>query len=102
MKKHTGSGRIAAFLKKEAVLCIAAVLAFGSMFLVPPDAGYLNYPDYRVLALLFCLMLVIAGLQEIGLFRYLGAAVSGKKSKYGRTVSFADGTVLLWQHAHYQ
>lgn len=78
MKKHTGSGRIAAFLKKEAVLCIAAVLAFGSMFLVPPDAGYLNYPDYRVLALLFCLMLVIAGLQEIGLFRYLGLRFLGK------------------------
>lgn len=72
MKKETGPGRLAAFLKKEAVLCIAAVLAFGSMFFIPPDAGYLGYPDYRVLALLFCLMLVIAGLQDIGLFRYLG------------------------------
>ncbi len=40
--------------------------------LVHPDREYLEYLDYRVLALLFCLMLVIAGLQSIGLFRYLG------------------------------
>ena len=78
MKKGTALNRIAAFFKKEAVLCIAAILAFGSMFFVPPDAGYLDYPDYRVLALLFCLMLVIAGLQDIGLFRYLGLRFLGK------------------------
>lgn len=71
------SVRIAAFFKKEAVLCIAAVLAAVSMFFVPPDRGYLNYPDYRVLALLFGLMLVIAGLQDIGLFRYLGQRFLG-------------------------
>ncbi len=70
MKKT--ANRIAAFFKKETVLCIAAVLAVASMFFVPPDRGYLSYPDYRVLALLFGLMLVIAGLQSIGLFGYLG------------------------------
>ena len=43
------------------------------MCFVPPDRGYLEYPDYRVLALLFGLMLVVAGLQGIGLFRYLGS-----------------------------
>lgn len=78
MKKGTAPGRIAAFFKKEAVLCIAAILGIVSMFFVPPDAEYLHYPDYRVLALLFCLMLVIAGLQEIGLFRYLGLRFLGK------------------------
>lgn len=70
-------GRIIAFCKKEAVLCVAAVLAAGSMFFVPPDREYLNYLDYRVLALLFCLMLVIAGLQSIGLFRTLGLRLLG-------------------------
>ncbi|MCI9337249.1 MAG: citrate transporter [Lachnospiraceae bacterium] len=67
-----GWGRIAAFFRKETVLCVAAVLAAGSVCFVPPDSGYLAYPDYRVLALLFGLMLVVAGLQGIGLFRYLG------------------------------
>ena len=60
------------FFKKETVLSIAALLAFLSAFLVHPSAEYLSYPDYRVLALLFCLMLVVAGLQSIGVFGYLG------------------------------
>ena len=63
---------ILTFFKKETVLSIAALLAFISAFFVHPSAEYLNYPDYRVLALLFCLMLVVAGLQSIGVFSYLG------------------------------
>ena len=63
---------ILTFFKKETVLSIAALLAFISTFFVHPSAEYLNYPDYRVLALLFCLMLVVAGLQSIGVFSYLG------------------------------
>ena len=61
-----------AFFKKETVLCIAALLSLFSAFFVPPSAEYLEYMDWRVLALLFCLMLVVAGLQDIGLFRFLG------------------------------
>ena len=34
-------------------------------------AGYLNYIDWRVLTLLFCLMAVVAGLQECGVFAVL-------------------------------
>ena len=64
--------RVIAFFKKETVLCIAAILAIISAFFVLPSAEYLEYIDWRVLALLFCLMLVVAGLQSIGLFRYLG------------------------------
>lgn len=66
MKKAFSS--IAAFFKKETVLCIAAVLAVISAFLVPPSKEYLDYIDFRVLALLFCLMLVVSGLQTIGVF----------------------------------
>lgn len=69
---------VIAFIKKETVLCAAAALAVISMFAVPPDQEYGTYLDYRVLALLFCLMLVIAGLQNIGLFRYLGLGLLKK------------------------
>jgi len=31
------------------------------MFAVPPDKGYLEYVDFRTLAILFCLMSVMAG-----------------------------------------
>ena len=60
------------FLKNEMILCIAAVLAILSCFLVPPDAAYGGYVDTRTLILLFCLMLVMAGLQYLGAFRYIG------------------------------
>ena len=60
------------FFKKETVLCCAAVLALASMAFVPPDAVYLSYPDYRTLALLFCLMAVVGGFQSIGVFTLLG------------------------------
>lgn len=60
------------FLKKETVLSISAILAFASAFFVPPSIGYIEYIDFRVLALLYCLMLVVAGMQSIGVFNYLG------------------------------
>lgn len=56
------------FCKKEAVLSIAVVLALLSVFFVRPDAGYLAYIDFRTLGILFCLMTIVAGLQQIGVF----------------------------------
>lgn len=56
------------FIKKETVLCVAAVLAVGSMFLVGPDKEYLGYVDVRVLAILFCLMTVMGGFSALGVF----------------------------------
>lgn len=60
--------KILAFFKKETVLCVALILAAFSMFIVPPDRDYLGYIDFRTLAILFCLMCVMAGLQKIGVF----------------------------------
>ena len=66
--------KIVNFAKKETVLFAAVLLAFGSMVCVPPDMQYLSYIDYRVLALLFCLMTVMEGFKRTGFF----AAVAGK------------------------
>lgn len=60
--------KIISFIKRETVLSAALILALISACLVPPDAGYLNYIDFRTLSILFCLMSVMAGLQEIGVF----------------------------------
>ena len=65
--------RVLDFLKKETVLCVAALLAVCSAFFVPPDAAYAGYLDYRVLALLFCLMTIMQGFQRTGLFEALGS-----------------------------
>ena len=66
------------FFKKETVLCVAGILAFISAFFVHPSAAYIGYIDFRVLSLLFCLMLVVAGFQSIGLFHFLGSALLTK------------------------
>lgn len=56
------------FIRREPVLSISFVCALVSAFFVPPSAAYVDYIDLRVLCLLFCLMAVVAGLQECGLF----------------------------------
>lgn len=61
----------AAFVKKETVFCIAALLAVVSMFFTHPSADYFYYVDYRVLALLFCFMAVVAGFRSVGLFEWV-------------------------------
>ena len=60
--------RILAFFKKETVLCVSLMLAVASMCIVPPDKNYWGYIDFRTLAILFCLMSVMAGLQKVGVF----------------------------------
>ena len=66
------------FFKNETVLYIAGLLALISAFFVTPSVAYLQYIDFRVLSLLFCLMLVVAGFQSIGLFGCLGSALLSK------------------------
>lgn len=58
------------FLKKETVFCVSLVLAATSMFFVPPDQNYWTYIDFKTLAILFCLMCVMAGLQKAGVFEW--------------------------------
>ena len=62
---------IRSFIRREPVLLIAALAALVSCFFVPPDAAYWSYPDLRTLALLYCLMTVVAGLRQAGLFSRL-------------------------------
>ncbi len=68
---------IIAFIKKEAVLTAALLLAIISSFLVPPSARYVEYIDFHTLSLLFGLMVIMAGYQDIGLFRSIGQALLG-------------------------
>ena len=64
--------RLFSLMKREAVLSAAAALALLSMLWVPPDGAYLSYVDWRTMAQLFCLMAVMAGLRELGVFSRLG------------------------------
>ena len=58
-------------IKKDPVLVISGILAAVSCFIVPPDRDYIGYVNFRVLAILTALMLVVAILIRIGTFDYL-------------------------------
>ena len=60
--------KLITFFKKETILCISGALAVVSAFIIPPDAKYIEYCDIRVLVLLFCLMAVMGGFQQLGVF----------------------------------
>lgn len=70
--------KIMNFIKKEPVFCAACLLMLASAFFVTPNKEYFGYIDYKVLALLFCLMAVVAGLKEMGLFDRIASALSRK------------------------
>lgn len=67
--------------KGEAVLVAAALGAVVTAFFVPPSVAYLGYIDGKVLCLLFCLMAVVAGWRECGVFEVMAQRVlSGRKN----------------------
>lgn len=75
---------IISFLKKEIVLTISGILAIASCFLVHPDSQYAAYIDWHTILILFCLMAVMAGFKDIGLFQYTGETLLKKiKSQRG-------------------
>lgn len=69
---------IFSFLKKEIVLTVSCILAIISCLIIKPDALYFSYVDTHTILILFCLMAVMAGLQDIGLFQYIGESLLKK------------------------
>ncbi len=68
-------GRLLARLRRDPVLCASALAALISAFFAPPTRATLGYVDFRVLALLFSLMLAVAGLRRAGVFSFLAAGL---------------------------
>lgn len=65
--------KIIGLMKKETVLFIAGILAVLSMFVVHPDRTYITYIDFRTLAILFCLMTIVAAFRNMGVFDRMAA-----------------------------
>lgn len=70
--------KVITFCKNNAVLVLSGVLALISCFFVHPDAQYASYINTRVLSILFCLMLVVSCLVDIGTFDLLTAKLLSK------------------------
>lgn len=73
--------------KSEIVLTIAMLLAVVSACFIHPDKEYIGYIDFRTLAILFCLMAAMVGLQKIGLFQFV-AGILLRKVKHIRALIF--------------
>ena len=49
-------------------MCIAALLALLTAFIVPPDGKYIEYFDFKTLTCLFCTLAVVCALRNIRFF----------------------------------
>ncbi len=79
--------KVKEFVKNEIVLIISFILAIVSAFFVVPSAKYFEYIDFRTLGLLFCLMVVMAGLNGLGIFKFIAEKMLSKvKSVAGLSI----------------
>ncbi len=66
---------IISFVRTNTVLIIAATLAIVTSIIVPPDAKYLDYFDFRTLTCLFCTLAVICALKNLRFFSYIAKKI---------------------------
>ncbi len=72
----TKAGRaIAGFIRSNVVLTIAAVLAIVTSCIVPPDAQYKSYFDFKTLTCLFCTLAVVCALKNIRFFTFIARKI---------------------------
>ncbi len=74
-KHHIPHIDIAAFAKKNAVVLIAFVAAAVTSLIVPPDAQYAGYLDYKTLTCLFSVLAVVCALKNINFFYMLARKI---------------------------
>ena len=70
--------KIKQFIKDNLVLIIAIIAATITSFIVPPDAAYLTYFDFKTLSCLFCVLAVVCALRNIRFFYTLAKAIVRK------------------------
>ena len=66
------------FIKKNAVMLIAALAAIVTSIIIPPDSEYIGYFDFKTLTCLFCVLAVVCALRNIRFFYTLAKAIIRK------------------------
>ena len=66
---------VMSFTRKNTVMVIALVLAAATSVIVPPDAEYLGYFDFKTLTCLFCVLAVVCALKNIRFFYMLAQQI---------------------------
>ena len=70
--------KVKEFIKNEIVLLLSLILAIISSFVILPSDKYFEYIDFNTLGLLFCLMIVMAGLNKLGIFKFIATKLLTK------------------------
>jgi len=63
------------FFKKNIVMTVALVAAIVTSVIVPPDAAYLGYLDFKTLTCLFCVLAVVCALKNVRFFYILAQRI---------------------------
>ena len=74
-RKKENLHTLLAFVKKNAVMFIALLAAVITSIIIPPDAAYLDYFDYKTLTCLFCVLAVVCALRNIRFFYMLARKI---------------------------
>jgi len=72
---HKIENATVSFVKSNAVMCIAFIAAVATSIVVPVDAQYLGYFDFKTLTCLFCVLAVVCALKNINFFYMLARKV---------------------------
>lgn len=75
MHHHFSPSPVVRLIKKNIVMFVALLAAVITMFLVPPDAAYLEYFDVKTLTCLFCVLAVVCALKNIQFFYILAKKI---------------------------
>ena len=67
--------KVGAFVRKNAVMCIAFAAAVITGIFIPIDREYTGYFDYKTLTCLFCVLAVVCALKNIHFFYMLARKV---------------------------
>ena len=66
---------ILSFFKRNIVMTVALVAALTTSLIVPPDAAYLGYLDFKTLTCLFCVLAVVCALKNVRFFYILAQRI---------------------------
>lgn len=94
--KASFKDKLKATIKKETVLIISLLAAVAALIFARPEKNILDFIDWRTLGILFSLMLVVAGLRNMGVLESLAKALINRtKTLRGLVLVLLVVTFLL-------
>lgn len=67
--------KVGLWIRKEIVFVISFVVMGITMFVIPPSSEYIGYINFKVLAVMFTLMLSVGGLYQENVFNFLAIKI---------------------------